>query len=214
MEWTGAFQVASVVKYLLAKAEDARDMVSIPGLGRSPGVRNGNPFQYSCLENFLDSRAQGLQFTGSQREGHNWAPIHNHRLNKQQILTEKHRKPYSISCDTPEWKRMWKIMPIFICWAKHFYLWNTSQSFTMPFLLVCPKSDQAVLPAFFFLTVPLHALCCSKGLLLAYITITFILLDALLQGHCQTRYQTHVSLCFLHWQAGSLQLVPYGIVSL
>ena len=60
-----------MVKNLLAKAEDARDMVSIPGLGRSPGVRNGNPFQYSCLENFLDSRAQGLQFTGSQREGHN-----------------------------------------------------------------------------------------------------------------------------------------------
>ena len=114
MEWTGAFQVALVVKYLLAKAEDARDTVSIPGLGRSPGVRNGNPFQYSCLENFLDSRAQGLQFTGSQREGHNWAPIHNHRLNKQQILTEKHRKPYSISCDTPEWKRMWKIMPIYV----------------------------------------------------------------------------------------------------
>ena len=27
---------------------------SIPGLGRSPGVRNGNPLQYSCLENSMD----------------------------------------------------------------------------------------------------------------------------------------------------------------
>ena len=27
---------------------------SIPGLGRSPGVGNGNPFQHSCLENFMD----------------------------------------------------------------------------------------------------------------------------------------------------------------
>ena len=54
-----------------ANAGNERDAGWIPGLGRSPGVRNGNPFQYSCLENFLDSRAQGLQFTGSQREGHN-----------------------------------------------------------------------------------------------------------------------------------------------
>ena len=26
----------------------------IPGLGRSPGEGNGNPFQYSCLENLMD----------------------------------------------------------------------------------------------------------------------------------------------------------------
>ena len=26
----------------------------IPGLGRSPGEGNGNPLQYSCLENFMD----------------------------------------------------------------------------------------------------------------------------------------------------------------
>ena len=29
----------------------------IPGLGRSPGVGNGNPFQYSCLENKIDRGA-------------------------------------------------------------------------------------------------------------------------------------------------------------
>ena len=29
----------------------AGDLVLIPGSGRSPGVRNGNPLQYSCLEN-------------------------------------------------------------------------------------------------------------------------------------------------------------------
>ena len=27
------------------------DMGSVPGLGRSPGEGNGNPFRYSCLEN-------------------------------------------------------------------------------------------------------------------------------------------------------------------
>ena len=30
------------------------DMGLIPGSGRSPGVGNGNPFQYSCLENLRD----------------------------------------------------------------------------------------------------------------------------------------------------------------
>ena len=30
------------------------DPGSIPGLGRSPGERNGNPLQYSCLENLMD----------------------------------------------------------------------------------------------------------------------------------------------------------------
>ena len=34
-----------------ANAGDARDSGSIPGSGRSPGVENGNPLQYSCLGN-------------------------------------------------------------------------------------------------------------------------------------------------------------------
>ena len=32
-------------------ASNVGDLGSIPGLGRSPGERNGNPLQYSCLEN-------------------------------------------------------------------------------------------------------------------------------------------------------------------
>ena len=32
----------------------AGNMGSIPGLGRSPGEGNDNPFQYSCLENSMD----------------------------------------------------------------------------------------------------------------------------------------------------------------
>ena len=38
-------------------AEDSRDAASIPELGRSPGVGNGNPLQYSCLENPMDRGA-------------------------------------------------------------------------------------------------------------------------------------------------------------
>ena len=33
------------------------DLRSTPGLGRSPGEGNGNPFQYSCLENSMDGGA-------------------------------------------------------------------------------------------------------------------------------------------------------------
>ena len=33
---------------------NAGDLNSIPGLGRSPGELNGNPFQHSCVENSMD----------------------------------------------------------------------------------------------------------------------------------------------------------------
>ena len=36
---------------------NAGDVGSIPGSGRSPGEGNGNLFQYSCLENFMDRGA-------------------------------------------------------------------------------------------------------------------------------------------------------------
>ena len=40
-----------------ASAYNAGDLGSIPGLGRSPGEGNGNPLQYSCLENPMDRGA-------------------------------------------------------------------------------------------------------------------------------------------------------------
>ena len=46
-----------VVKNLPANAGDVRDSGLIPGLGSSPGEGNGNPLQYSCLENPMDRGA-------------------------------------------------------------------------------------------------------------------------------------------------------------
>ena len=40
-----------------ANAGDVRDMGLIPGSGRSPGGGQGNPPQYSCLENPMDREA-------------------------------------------------------------------------------------------------------------------------------------------------------------
>ena len=51
------FPGGSVVKNLPTKAGDIRDVGLIPGLGRSPGEGNGNPLQYSCLENPMDRGA-------------------------------------------------------------------------------------------------------------------------------------------------------------
>ena len=52
-----ASQLALVVKNLPANAGDVRNSGSIPGPGRSPGEGNGNPLQYSCLENPMDRGA-------------------------------------------------------------------------------------------------------------------------------------------------------------
>ena len=48
------FPGGSVVKNLPASAGDTGDIGSIPGLGGFPGGGNGNPLQYSCLENPMD----------------------------------------------------------------------------------------------------------------------------------------------------------------
>jgi len=60
-----------VVKNLPANAGDAG---SIPGLGRSPGGENGNPLQYSCLENPMDREVW-------------WATVHEVTESQTQLST-------------------------------------------------------------------------------------------------------------------------------
>ena len=52
-----ASKILLVVKNPPTNARDTRNTGSIPGSGRSPGIGNGNPLQYSCLENFMDRGA-------------------------------------------------------------------------------------------------------------------------------------------------------------
>ena len=64
---------AQLVKNLPTVQESAckaGDLGSIPGLGRSPGERNGNPLQYSCLENPMDRGAWPATVHGIARVGH------------------------------------------------------------------------------------------------------------------------------------------------
>ena len=66
MEFEG-FPGGSEVK---ASACNVGDLGSIPGLGRSLGEGNGNPLQYSHLENPMDGGACRPQSMGLQRVGH------------------------------------------------------------------------------------------------------------------------------------------------
>ena len=63
------FPGGTVVKNLPTNAGDTG---LIPGLGRSPGGGNGNPFQHSCRKKIPWTEEPGwLQSMGSQRVGHN-----------------------------------------------------------------------------------------------------------------------------------------------
>ena len=48
---------------------NTEDSASVPESGRSPGEENGNPFQYSCLNNPTTEEPGGLQSMGSHRGG-------------------------------------------------------------------------------------------------------------------------------------------------
>ena len=73
-----AFPSGTVVKNLPDDAGDARDMGSISESGRSPGVRNGNPLQYSYLENSQIEEPGGLRALELRRAAQDWAKLHTH----------------------------------------------------------------------------------------------------------------------------------------
>ena len=64
----GASQVVLVVKNPAANAGDTGGVGPIPGSGRSPGVGNGNPLQYSCLGNSKDREAGWARVHGIAKE--------------------------------------------------------------------------------------------------------------------------------------------------
>ena len=74
--WGDPASQVLAVKNPPAKAGDARDTGLIPGSGRSPGGGNGNPLQYSCLENSIGRGAWWATVRG-QRARHHWTTKHN-----------------------------------------------------------------------------------------------------------------------------------------
>ena len=72
--WT-ELNTVLVVKNLPANAGDIRDAGLIPVLGRSPGVGNGHPLQYSCLENPMDRGAWWATVHGVITKSWTWLSI-------------------------------------------------------------------------------------------------------------------------------------------
>ena len=71
------FPGGSVVKNPPANAGDVN---SIPELGRSSGERNGNPLQYSCLENSTDRGAWWATVHGVMKESDTTKQLNNNNL--------------------------------------------------------------------------------------------------------------------------------------
>ena len=77
------FPGGTVVKNSPANAGDVAEVGLIPGSGISPGGGNGNPFQYSCLENPMD-------------RGPWWATVH--RVTKSWTQLNTHTHTYTHTC--------------------------------------------------------------------------------------------------------------------
>ena len=72
---------------------NAGDLDSIPGLGRSPGEGKGYPFQYSGLENSMDSVVHGVAKSRTRLSGFHF---HFHVLEKRDQLFESLQLLYDV----------------------------------------------------------------------------------------------------------------------
>ena len=69
---------ASLVAQTVKSTCNERDPGSIPGSGRFPGGENGNPLQYSCLENTMDRGAWRAIVHGGHKESDTAGHTHTH----------------------------------------------------------------------------------------------------------------------------------------
>ena len=93
-----ASQVVLVVKNLPASAADVRDVGLIPGSGRSPGGRHGNPLQDSCLENPVDRGAGWTTVHGAAKCQTRLKQLSTH-IHNDVYLSLQHRTEY---CHCPK----------------------------------------------------------------------------------------------------------------
>ena len=122
---------------------NAADLDLIPWLGGSLGGGNGNPLQYSCLENFTNRGAWRDTVHGvakSQTTEHNSKQLGNKTLVKSRALIYKSHAmafaflspspswsavatPYMLvelgTCPTQHWRRKWQLIPVFLPGESH-----------------------------------------------------------------------------------------------
>ena len=76
----GGFLSGTVIKNPSTDAGDTEGVGSIPGWRRSPGGGNGNPLQYSCLENPMDRGAWRATVHGVTKESDTTEQLSTHTL--------------------------------------------------------------------------------------------------------------------------------------
>ena len=94
-----------------------RDMGLIPGLERLPGEGHGNPFQYSCLENFHGQRKLGGYSPWGYRIGHDWVTKHS---TAQEL--DRHQ-PTNFNGGMIWNMLMWRMYP-WCPWWQHLEFWK------------------------------------------------------------------------------------------
>ena len=77
------FPGGAVVKNLPTSARNTGDTGSIPGSERFPGVGNGNPLQYYCLENLMNREAW-------------WATVHGVAKQSDNLVTKQYMQVYCL----------------------------------------------------------------------------------------------------------------------
>ena len=107
---------------------NAGDGGSIPGLGRSLGERNGNPFQYSCLENPMNrgawqttahgvsksrTRLSDFTFTFIHCEGLPWW------LSRKESTCQCRRHGFSLWAGKIPWRKKWQPIPVLLPGKSH-----------------------------------------------------------------------------------------------
>ena len=115
-------QVVLVLKNLPANAGDIRDVGLIPGSGRSPGVRNGNMLQYSCLENSMDRGAyqamvHGVKESDATEHTHTSTPKHKAIITKTVLWWWE--RDMSINGSEQRVRNRLKICAIDFFWPHH-----------------------------------------------------------------------------------------------
>ena len=90
-----ASQMILTVKILPSNAGDARGMGLICGWGRSPGVGNGNPLQFSCLETPMDRGTTPIFLSGDSH-GTWWASVYRVAKSQTWMSTCAHTHIHSV----------------------------------------------------------------------------------------------------------------------
>ena len=143
-----------VTKLNWTDAGDARDIGSIPGLGRSPGEGNSNPLQYSCLENPMNRGAWWATVHGVAKS-RTWLSEHTaHKSSIHHIWGHKETQLSDLACTQAQdilitygipstvlnlWSSSSPSIFTINPWGRHYHLFYTSARDSLVLLQLSSK---------------------------------------------------------------------------